>query len=88
MINWDDLKAGDYLIINRLCERARTKYPDVNFVDLDMDITAAHLIEPLNLDKFEAAKDFDFFHDVFGIMKYIDRASGKLTDCFLPRCSS
>jgi len=53
-----------------------------------MDITACHANGcPLDLKKLRAAPDFDFVHDVVGIMHHIDRRDGKLVNFFLPRCS-
>lgn len=54
--------------------------------DIQMDIIATHANGcPLDLDRLAAADDFNFAHDVFGIERHIDRATGKLTRCFLPR---
>lgn len=53
-----------------------------------MDIAACHLNGcELDLNKLLAAPDADFGHDVFGIRRHIDRRTGQLTDCFLPRCA-
>ena len=32
-----------------------------------------------------AADDFNFGHDVFGIYRHLDRTTGKLMNCFVPR---
>ena len=51
-----------------------------------MDLTACHANgTPLDLAAMLAAPDADFGHDVGGISRYIDRTTGKLTDCFVPR---
>lgn len=51
-----------------------------------MDIEATHSNGcPLKLNDLLAAKDFDFTHDVWGIMRHIDRNTGTLQDCFVPR---
>lgn len=51
-------------------------------LSLTMDLTATHLNgTPLRL----AADDFNFAHDVFGIERHINRRTGKLQNCFLPR---
>lgn len=42
---------------------------------------------PLRLDALLSAPDFDFAHDVFGILRHIDRATGELGNCFVPRAS-
>lgn len=56
---------------------------------VEMDITACHLNGcPLDLDKLLAAQDGSFGHDVFGIMRFIDRKTGKINPAkFDPRCS-
>lgn len=51
-----------------------------------MDIRACHANgTPLRLEELLRADDGNFGHDVFGIRRYIDRTTGQLTDCFLPR---
>lgn len=53
-----------------------------------MDITACHCNGcELDLNKLLEAPDSDFIHDVFGIRRHIDRSTGRLGDCFLPRCA-
>jgi hypothetical protein len=59
------------------------KYP---LIDADMDICATHLNGcPLKLEELLAADDMNFAHDVFGIRRHIDRTTGELQDCFVPR---
>lgn len=51
-----------------------------------MDLSACHANGcPLDLEKLENAQDFDFVHDVAGIARHMDRTTGQLTDCFVPR---
>ncbi len=51
-----------------------------------MDIQACHTNGCcLKLVDLLRAKDGDFLHDVCGINQHIDRDTGKLQDCFLPR---
>lgn len=40
---------------------------------------------PLKLEALAKADEANFAHDVFGIRRHIDRETGKLGDCFLPR---
>ena len=55
-------------------------------LDTEMDITAVHANGcPLELEELLMAKPFDFAHDVGGIRKHLDRDTGQLRDCFLPR---
>lgn len=53
-----------------------------------MDIEAAHKACPLKLETLLASDDFNFAHDVFGIARHLDRDTGELTGCFLPRFSA
>jgi hypothetical protein len=55
-------------------------------MDACMDITACHANDvPLRLAELLAADDFNFAHDIFGILQHLDRRTGKLGGCFLPR---
>jgi hypothetical protein len=51
-----------------------------------MDITACHCNGcPLKLDELARADEANFAHDVLGIRRHINRRTGQLEDCFLPR---
>lgn len=54
-------------------------------LSLDMDLSATHAVTPLRLADLLAADDFSFAHDVFGIMRHINRRTGRLDDHFVPR---
>ena len=53
--------------------------------DALMDIGATHATCPLRLEEFRDADDFNFSHDVFGIRRHLNRQTGRLENCFLPR---
>lgn len=56
--------------------------------DCEMDITACHANgNRLDLQRLLAADEFNFSHDVFGIRRHINRQTGQLKDCFVPRMS-
>lgn len=60
----------------------------VSLLDAQMDVTACHCNgTKLDLEKLLKFPDFDFLHDMAGIRNCIDRETGKLTNCFLPRCA-
>lgn len=88
MINWDKLNNEDVQTIARITKRARNTLSIVDPMSLDMDISAAHIADPLDLDKLESFDDRNFAHDIYGIMRHIDRNTGKMNRCFLPRCSA
>ena len=55
-------------------------------LELSMDLTACHANGcPLDLDGLLTAEKGDFIHDVTGIVRHIDRRTGLLGNCFLPR---
>lgn len=55
-------------------------------MEANMDITACHANGcPLRLSELLTADEFNFSHDIFGIRRHINRTTGQLEDCFLPR---
>lgn len=59
-------------------------------VSFIMDLMAADGVNgnpPIDFDRLLAADEFNFIHDVCGITRHLDRETGKLTGCFLPRFS-
>lgn len=61
--------------------------PDV--ASLCMDITAVHCNGcRLDLEGLEGASVTDLAHDVAGIVRHIDRRTGRLGGCFSPRYSA
>lgn len=52
-----------------------------------MNLVACHANgTPLDFERLARFDAFNFAHDVFGIDRHIDRDTGKLSNCFLPRC--
>jgi hypothetical protein len=89
MINFNATKEETALIV-KILERAE-KEENNNIIHMDsmMDIEACHSNgTPLNLQKFLDFDDFNFNHDFYGIRNHINRNTGKLENCFLPRCSA
>lgn len=75
-------------IARRAVALAVTHDIEYDYLTADMDISACHANgTPLDLDKLLAADDFNFAHDVFGIRRHIDRDTGEIMDCFVPRCA-
>lgn len=50
-----------------------------------MDLAACHNSTPLRLRDLLNADDSNFAHDVWGIRRHMDRETGELGGCFLPR---
>ena len=79
--------------IGMIADRALTliengSLPEYPRGDMSMDITATHLNGcPLDLDKLLTFKTQDFMHDIYGIRRHINRATGEMMAHFLPRCA-
>jgi len=53
-----------------------------------MDLTACHSCGcPLDFEKLSRFPEPDFWHDISGINSNLDRDTGKLRNCFVPRCA-
>ena len=77
----------------KIAKRAVSMAKDLGFkydqMTAIMDISACHSNgNPLKLQELLDADDFNFGHDVFGIRQHIDRETGQLQNCFVPRYSS
>ena len=85
-----DTTAEEACTIDEIADRAFELAQSMGYtyspMTLGMDVTACHANgTPLNLAALLAADDGDFGHDVFGINRHIDRTTGILGDCFVPR---
>lgn len=80
-------------IVLKIIERAEQEaiFGGYDFGDrasLEMDLVATHANGcPIDFQRLLDAEQFVFTHDIFGIMRHLDRRSGKLTMCFIPRCA-
>ena len=70
-------------LIDKIVTRASSKVS--NQFELMMDLCAVHNEVSLRLDELLHADDFNFFHDVMGIRNNINRETGELENCFMPR---
>jgi hypothetical protein len=74
-------------IVRRASDIVREKKLKATFDRMDtvMDISAVHLKTPIDLDRLLEFDDFNLLHDVFGIIRHINRETGELKNCFLPK---
>jgi hypothetical protein len=89
ILNWKLTKEDAELverIAARMCEfAARAGMKGEQGLNM-MDISAVHLNGcPLDLKGLLEADTFNFTHDAFGIVRHLDRSTGQLLDCFVPR---
>lgn len=72
-------------IVDRAEQLARRFKQRTPRAAIAIDLVMAHRMQPLDLELLLKADDGNFAHDVFGIMRHIDRNSGAMRDCFVPR---
>lgn len=89
MINWHTTKE-EREIITSIAKRANSMAKKIggkyHVMEAVMDISATHGNGcPLKLQELLDADDLNFAHDVFGMRAHINRQTGKLGDCFIPR---
>lgn len=81
-----EVSKEDLQIIMQIVKRARENGYEIDPISLSIDLEVTHANNtPLKLEELLAAPDYDFFHDIYGIMRHMNRTTGKLEDCFLPR---
>ncbi|MCC6989911.1 MAG: hypothetical protein IT181_12980 [Acidobacteria bacterium] len=84
-----DIPESDKALIDRIV--LRTIREGIGFGKRDiqslmMDLTYVHRnIFPLRLADLFAADAFNFFHDINGIVRHLDRREGVLRGFFVPR---
>ncbi len=70
----------------RAYDLARRAWVDYPVLTAAMDLTAVHANGcPLRLSELATAEGFDFSHDIYGIRAHLNRETGTLEDCFVPR---
>jgi hypothetical protein len=77
--------AAEREIVNAIVERAIDANIYDDAIDAHMDLSATHVHCPLRLAELRDADQFNFAHDMYGIQGHLDRSTGKLTRCLLPR---
>lgn len=90
-INWR-VSNVDLSLVRKIVKRATTIEPRLDRTELHMDLIATHLNGcPLQLAEMSDPKkvrDFDLMHDIYGISAHLNRKTGELERCFVPRCSA
>ena len=83
-----DITKKDQTLLDIILEMIRAVSPKTNIFDIEMDLIACHLNgNRLDFEKLMWFDEFDFFHDLLGIQRHMDRNTGKLKNCFSPRSS-
>lgn len=90
-VSFETTREEDKLI-GAIVDRAMKVFENAprcpNRMSLTMDLSATNANGcPLDFAKLLAFDVFNFTHDIVGIMKHINRTTGKLENCFVPRCA-
>jgi hypothetical protein len=90
MIAFDQLNVNqaDVQKISEIAKRTVQLHLGRDMLSVMMDLEVCHAIGcKLDLDRLLAFPVLDFAHDVLGIAAHLDHDTGRLLDCFLPRCA-
>lgn len=81
------LSKEEHAAMHKVMDRALKQYPTYPPMTLALDLLNAHDDVGLDFERLLAFEAFDFSHDITGICNHMDRSTGKLRHCFLPRCA-
>ncbi|MXW45225.1 MAG: hypothetical protein F4109_05600 [Gammaproteobacteria bacterium] len=84
MIEWNKMKEEDVRVVQQIVQRAQEMRPEVDATVLGMDLNAAQITTPMDLQALLEADDYQFAHDVFGVHRHINRLTGEV-EHFVPR---
>lgn len=88
-VRFADFTPEDHQVVQEISNRAAGLYAEQGVsrekIDIYMDISATHVTCPLRLGDLLTAEGFDFVHDITGIDRHLDRTTGHLGNCFVPR---
>ena len=75
--------------ISAIIKRMRTELASATIggLDLAMDLTVCHNKGHVDLATLLASSPADLAHDLCGIVEFLDRKTGEMTECFVPRCA-
>ena len=83
-----NISKQDSKLVSSIVARAQRMEKRIDNLSLTMDLTACHANGcPMDFKRLLDADDFNFTHDVGGITRHLNRETGQLEDCFLPRFS-
>jgi len=83
--NWDGLTKEEMHLVGKIAKRAGETIP-IDHMGFLMDIELVHVKGcKLRLVDWLAADEYNFLHDVCGIYEHLNRETGELKHCFVPR---
>jgi hypothetical protein len=87
MVQFADFTEEERVAVKKILDRTQKVIVGVDRLALEMDLAAVHASNPLRLEELSEADDANFFHDIGEISENLNRETGKLQNCFVPRYS-
>jgi hypothetical protein len=86
IFDWSQVNTSkeDTFIINRIARRA-LEMSGGDLLSMQMSLEQCHHFCPLDLAGLLNANMSDFAHDIGGILRHLNHATGQLEDGFYPR---
>lgn len=91
MLDFSKIKTSkdDTDLIAEIAGKAAKLYADIghdfDMMSMVMDLEVVHAETPLRLEEMLESENYDFIHDIAGIRRHLNRATGRLEDFFVPR---
>lgn len=96
MIDWDEATSEVLELAGKIAKRVGKEVAEIQeeegkTIPFDEGATAMNIVAVhisgcrLDLLGLLEARSFDLFHDVFGIGVHLNKETGQLENCFLPR---
>jgi|TARA_Y100000310_G_scaffold345185_1_gene462450 hypothetical protein len=86
-----EVAETNYSIIVKIAKRAVKEAEELGvkipLITAELSLLACHNTCPLRLDELLVATSGNLLHDVGGIIRHLNKETGELQDCFLPRYS-
>lgn len=83
---WKNVTQKEIDILGKISRRAGSIRIDEPSIALILDLLSVHSGgTPLDFEKLLEAEAYDFYYDVYGITRNIDRVTGKLLNGFIPK---
>ena len=75
----------DTSFIIQIANRVKSYDMRLDRLSIMMDLEAVHAYSPLRLLDLLNADKANFFHDILGIRRHLNRKTKRLENCFIPR---
>jgi hypothetical protein len=87
MIDWNKGTKEEFTLIGNIAKKACRELPLLDRQTVEMDLYAVNQTTGLDLEKLHEEDLFHMILDIIGITENINRVTGELENCFIPRCA-